>query len=200
MNLNIALTNGIVSNGQKSFRISSQDIVSADTVKCRYTEFIVNVGRHFFASFYVGANFTRRCTALECLEKLFKTFSPNDSVANDCFDSLTCDASNADILFRCLDDTFDKNSLIAIDILKNFPPNITKLDDPIFVRANWFDFFAIDTCSLVSIEQEYVVLCYWSYVKSPRLDHQNDKTTYSDEAYFNTKHDCTVYTKSARLD
>ena len=36
-----------------------------------------------------------------------------------------------------------------------------------------------------------VVVCEVPEARLP----ENDKTTYSDEVYFNTKHDCTVYTQ-----
>jgi hypothetical protein len=70
---------------------------------------------------YVGANFSRRCVALESLEKLFNIFGP--------VESLTRDAGNSDILFRGLEESFDKNSLLAISILGYFPFSVTKLDD-----------------------------------------------------------------------
>ena len=91
--------------------------------------FVANVGRHFLASLFDGASFSRRGVALECLEKLFKIFGP--------VPSLMSSEANAEILFRCLDDSFDKNCLLAIDILSYFPASVTKLDDPAFIQALW---------------------------------------------------------------
>ena len=106
---------------------SSENV--SDDVKRRYDDFVANVGRHFLASLFDGASFSRRGVALECLEKLFKIFGS--------MPSLTSSEANAETLFRCLEDSFDKNCLLAIDILSYFPASVTKLDDPAFIQALW---------------------------------------------------------------
>ena len=101
----------------------------SDDIKTCYDNFVVDVGRHFLASLFDGASFSRRGVALECLEKLFKIFGPVPRLASA--------DDNAEVLFRCLEDSFDKNCLMAVDILNYFPANVTKMDDPVFVQAMW---------------------------------------------------------------
>jgi hypothetical protein len=111
-----------------------------DELKRRYETFLVNVGSHFFVSFFDGANFSRRCIALECLDKLFKIFGSVTSLegTSEPMTSLAC-RENADILIRCLDDSYEKNKIVALSVLGNFPASVTKMDDPAAVRLLWYD-------------------------------------------------------------
>jgi len=113
-----------------------------DDLKRRYETFLVNVGSHFFASFFDGANFSRRCIALECLDKLFKIFGraavTSSNVSSEPMTSLAS-TGNAEILIRCLDDSYEKNKIVAISVLSNFPASVTRMDDPAAVRLLWYD-------------------------------------------------------------
>ena len=100
-----------------------------DELKQNYENFLVKIGQHFFDSFFDGANFSRRCIALECLDKLFNIFGPIQNLAKK---------ENSEILIRCLDDSYEKNKVVALSILDQFPSNDKNLDDVPFVKQLWY--------------------------------------------------------------
>jgi hypothetical protein len=107
---------------------SDQPVEPIQDLKNRYETFLTRVSNYFFSSFFDGANFSRRCIALECLDKMFKIFGAMPYLAS---------AENAEILLKCLDDTYEKNKIVAISILGQFPISIARLDNPEVVRSIW---------------------------------------------------------------
>ena len=131
-----------------SSKSNDDDEGIVDDFKRRYETFVVNVGSHFFASFFDGANFSRRCIALECLDKLFKIFGTSAMTSSlGSSDPMTLSASpgSADVLIRCLDDSYEKNKIVALSVLGSFPASVTKMDDPMTVQLLWYDTSYLNT-------------------------------------------------------
>jgi hypothetical protein len=114
--------------------LSSKSNDENDELKHRYETFLVKIGQQLFESFFDGANFSRRCIALECLDKLFKIFGPIENLARK---------QNAETLIGCLDDSYEKNKIVALSILNQFPAKTKNLDDVSFVNQLWYILFSV---------------------------------------------------------
>ena len=107
---------------------SDQPAEPIEDLKNRYEAFLTKVENYFFSSFFDGANFSRRCIALECLDKMFQIFGAMPYLAT---------VENAQILVKCLDDTYEKNKIVAFSILNQFPVSVARLDNTEVVSSIW---------------------------------------------------------------
>ena len=107
---------------------SDQPVEPIEDLKNRYEAFLTKIGNYFFSSFFDGANFSRRCIALECLDKMFKIFGAMPYLSS---------FENVKILVKCLDDTYEKNKIVALSILNQFPVSVARLDNPEVVSSIW---------------------------------------------------------------
>ena len=87
----------------------------------KYETFIQNLFGFFMQCFYADASFSRRSIALECLQDCILHF--------DEFINNQKTAENAQILQNCFHDSFEHNKFLALQILKTFPIEATKLNE-----------------------------------------------------------------------
>ena len=90
----------------------------------QYETFLIRVGQYLFSSFFEGANFIRRATALEILTMLLNTFvdqDENNLLGLNQLRSQLFNAKNSSILVRCLEDAFETNKVLALSCLNSFP-------------------------------------------------------------------------------
>lgn len=93
----------------------------------KYVSFIRGLFVFFSSCLFEGASFSKRSIALECLQDI--TLHMNDHVR----DLKT--QETAEKLIQCFHDSFENNKNIALEILKTFPDDVTRLKDADYVKG-----------------------------------------------------------------
>ncbi|XP_067011359.2 tRNA (32-2'-O)-methyltransferase regulator THADA [Anabrus simplex] len=81
-----------------------------------------------FSNLFPGANFGRRCSALQLLTLYEETFDPKVPVC-------MWTRGNADMLLECLKDTYENNKLLALRLLLHFPYSVLQFDNVEYVAS-----------------------------------------------------------------